>query len=286
MTDETKEPELQPEQAATEAVTPEPAAAEETGDVVIAIEGEEPELDPEDDAETDAELGVRGLHALKEAREAAKQARAEARELKARLAEKEAAQQVVDEDNIGPMPTYADFNYQDEAAAKAIIEWNEKKRKIDERKAAEQAKLAEREAAFDEKRKVYYETRHKVGVDDDAQARVVAALSDGQQSALMDASENPARVVAALAKTPKVLAELASITEIHKFSYRLAQIEGKITVTTKSPPPPETKLKGGVSSNATNYSSQLDAAEKRAEATGDRTEINRLKMAMRSAGVA
>jgi hypothetical protein len=114
---------------------------------------------------------------------------------------------------------------------------------------------------------------------------VVAKLTPQQQSALMDASLDPAKVVAALAKTPKVLDELSGIKEIHKFTYRLAQIEGKITMTTKAPPPPESKLRGGVAVPAGNLAAQLKAAEDRAEQTGDRTEVQRIKRQMREAGV-
>lgn len=269
------------EEIVTEAPEVETPVIEPEPEIVIAIEGEEPEADPE--AEIDAELGDKGRHALRAAREAAKQARAEARELKAKLAERE---QQRPDDDIGPMPTYADFGYQDEAAAKAIIEWNEKKRKIDERKAAEQAEQQSREEAYQTKLKTYHAERNKVGVDDDVQAKVVAVLSAQQQAALMDASIDPAKVVAALAKTPKVLEDLSKIKEIHKFTYRLAQIEGKITVTTKAPPPPETKMKGGSPGSATNFAGQLEAAEKRADVTGDRSEINRIKRQMREAGIA
>lgn len=246
--------------------------------VVIAIEGEDPE--PDEDAEVEAELGEKGRNAVRALRAAAKRARAEARELKAKLEAKEAPP-VVDE--LGPRPVIADYEFNDDKHAEALIAWNEKKRQRDAQVETEKATAKQREDAYRAKLAKYHDERAKIGVDDDLQAKVVAALSEQQQAALMDASVDPAKVVAALARTPKVLAELSDIKEIHKFTYRLAQIEGRITMTTKTPPPPETKLRAGVAVPAGNLAAQLEAAEKRAEQTGDRTEVIRLRKQMRGA---
>jgi hypothetical protein len=266
------EPEAQPE------LEPE-AQAEETPEIVIQIEGEEPEPDP--DAEIEAELGDKGRHALKAAREAAKQARAEARELKAKLAEQEAskAPQV---DEIGPRPVIADYGFDDDKHAAALIEWHEKKRQQDARKAEEQSAQKAREAAYDAKLKAYHADRQKVGVDDEVQAVVVAKLNAQQQAALMDASGDPAKVVAALAKTPKILEELSGIKEIHRFTYRLAQIEGKITMTTKAPPPPETKLRGTAAATSTFSAGDLEKLRAKAEETGDYSAYFRAKAAAKA----
>lgn len=264
-----------------EDIVPEPP--EETGELIITIEGEAPE--PDEDAEVEADLGEKGRNALKAAREAAKQARSEASELKAKLAERDAkASPPAPEDDIGPEPTWAEFGYDDEAAREATIKWNDKKRAIEAKKAEAKAIETAREAAYQDRLKRYYAERPKVGVDDDAQARVVAALNAGQQSALIDACNDPAKMVAALAKTPKILAELSTIKEIHKFTYRLAQIEGKITVTQKEPPAPESRLRGTTVPGTGNWAAMLAAAEKKAEASGDRTEVIRVRRQMRDAG--
>lgn len=259
-------------------------AAEEAGEVIIGIEGEDPE--PDEDSEVEAELGDRGKRALKAARDAAKESARKLREAEARAAALEAAVKPKEADELGPRPVIADYGFNDDLHAAALIEWHEKKRKADDRKAEEQNAVKAATEAYNAKLTRYHAERTKVGVDDEAQAVVVGALTPQQQSALMDASLDPAKVVAALSKTPKVLAELAGIKEIHKFTYRLAQIEGKITMTTKAPPPPETKLRGGVAAPAGNLSAQLAAAEKRADQTGDRTEVQRIKRQMRDAGVA
>lgn len=243
-------------------------AAEEPGEVVIAIEGEEPEADP--DAEVEAELGEAGKRALKAARDAAKEHAREAREAKARLAEIEAATKPKEPEIKEPTLEECGFNeatYRERLAAFIVAD--------DKRKAAEaEAKKAEKadSDAYEAKRARYFAERGKVGVDDDTEARVVSRLNGAQQTVLMDVCEDPAKVVAALAKTPKILEELAGITKVHKFAHRLAQIEGKITMTTKSPPPPETKLRGGGPTSDAVSTVPLDKLRDRAESSGDWTQ--------------
>jgi len=256
----------------------EDTVAAEDGEVVIAIEGEEPEPDP--DAEIEAELGEAGKRALKAAREAAKEAAREAREAKARLAEIEAANKPKEEEI--PRPTLEECGFNEDAFAEKMAAYVASQEKVKAKKAEEDARQKADADAYQAKLDRYNAERTKVGADDDAQARVVAVLDARQQSALMHTSENAAVVVAALAKTPKALAELSAIKDPLLFVRKLTQIEGRISMT-KAPPPPETKLRGGVAIPSGNLQAQLDAAEKAAEVTGDRNEVLRIKRLMRAA---
>ena len=260
-------------------VEAEDAAPVDDGEIVITIEGEEPEAD--DDAEVEAELGDKGRNALRAAREAAKLARQEARELKAKLASMEPPKAKPELKR----PTLEDCGFNEDTFADQMAAYVAAKKEADAEREAEESAFKARETTYQEKLTRYHAERAKVGVDDDAQSVVTGALNMQQQTALMDASGDPAKVVAALAKTPKILAELSGIKEIHKFTYRLAQIEGKIQMTAKAPPPPETKLRGSIASPGGSLAAQLDAAEKRAEQTGDRSEVVRIKRQMQAAGV-
>lgn len=254
------------QEAVAEADTPEVQADEAAPEVVIGIAGEEADADPDDVA--DEELGPAGRAALKAARESAREYAREAREVKARLAEIEAASRPA-EDVLGPEPQPEDSGWDNSKHNAAVIAWNDKRRAIEAKKAeADKARKASEEA-YQVKLEAYHANRGKVGVDDEAQARVVAALSPQQQTALMDAVADPAKMVAALARSPKALAELSAIKEIHKFAYKLAQVEGKITVTTKAPPPVESKLRGGGSVADAVSTVPLDKLRERAEASGD-----------------
>jgi hypothetical protein len=250
-------------------------------EIVIAIEGEEPEADP--DAEVEAELGEAGKRALKAAREAAKEAAKEAREAKARLAEIEAATKPKEPEL--KRPTLEDCGFNEDVYADQLAKFlaADDKRKAEEAKAKEAEKASA--DAYNAKLARYHEERVKMGVDDDAQARVVAKLTPAQQTALMKYAANPTKLIAGLVRAPKMLADLSAITDIGAFIYQLPTAEGKITVTTKTPPPPESKLRGGVAVPAGNLNAQLEAAEKRADQTGDRTEVIRIRRAIREAGI-
>jgi hypothetical protein len=253
----------------------------EAEEVVISIEGEEPEADP--DAVPDEELGEAGKRALKAAREAAKESARKAREAEERAAAIEAQYKPKEPEIKRPTLEDCGFNedvFAERMAAFVIAE--------DKRKAAaaeEQNRQKASTEAYQAKLAKYHEDRTKVGVDDDAQARVVAKLSPQQQAALMDASMDPAKVVAALAKTPKVLDELAGIKEIHRFAYKLAQVEGKITMTTKAPPPPESKLRGGLAAADTVARVPLEKLREKAQDSGDWSSYFSEKRRREAAGV-
>lgn len=255
-------------------------APEEPGEIVITIEGEEPPVD--EDAEIEAELGEKGVRALRAARQAAKEAARKNRELEAKLAEREKPPVEVELKR----PEFKDYDFDEARYAAAFEEYTEKKKQVDaKRKAAEDEARAAKEA-YDAKVARYFAEREKVGIDDDAQAVVVSALNEQQQAALMDACGDPVKVVAALSRNPKVLEQLASIKQIHRFAYELARVEGRIQMTTKTPPPPESKLRGSVSPETSTLSAQLAAAEAQFERTGDRGPVLAIKRKMAAAGAA
>lgn len=253
-----------------------PAPEEELTEVV-ALDGEDPEATDEavfDEAEADDTLGPQALAAVRKTREAYRASRdekktisREVRELRAKLAEIEAANKPVVEE--AKRPTLEDCGFNEDVFAEKMAAFvvDDTKRKADVE--ADKARQKTQADAYQAKLDNYHAVRGKVGVDDDAQARVVAVLSPQQQTALMDAALDPAKVVAALAKSPKALAELAEIKEIHKFAYKLANIEGKIQMTSKAPPPPESKLRGGGAVADAVSAVPLDKLRERAEASGD-----------------
>jgi hypothetical protein len=255
---------------------------DEPEELVITIQGEEPE--PDEDAEAEAELGDKGKRALQRAREAAKAAAAEAREVKAKLAEIEARTRPPEVELVRPTPEDCGFN--DDVYAERMMEYLQAKAKLDAKKAEADAEARADEARYKEKLDGYHATRAKFGIDDDVQDRVVSQLSPAQQSILRDTCGDPAKVVAALASSPKKLAALAGEKKPLRFAYELAKLEGSIQMTAKTPPPPESKLRGGTATPGGSLAAQLEAAEKRADMTGDRTEVQRIKRQMREAGVA
>lgn len=255
--------------------------ADDEPELTITIEGEEPEIDH--DAEIDAELGDRGKRAIQAARKAQKETAARNRALEAELAEMRTAYAPKAVELV--KPDLAELGYNQDLYDEKLLEYGEQLRAQRDKKAAQDAENKATLEAYDAKLAKYRTDRTALGVDDDLQSEVTSKLTQAQQSVIIDACADPAKVIAALAKNPKLLAEIAGLKEVHKFSYRLAQIEGKIIVTQKTPPPPETKLRGGSGSGSVvSFARQIEAAEKEAEITRDRTKVQQLKRQARDAG--
>jgi len=264
-----------------EIITPEIEAEEES--LEVTIEGEEPDTDP--DEEIEAELGDRGKRALQAARKAAKDAAAEARAAKAELAASRAAV-VVDEPELVE-PTIEDCGYNEPLFKQKLRDFYAAEAKVEAKK---QARIAEAQAETEDYQArigkyVSAKTAMKVDDFDAAESMVRSKLTQAQQSIIIRNSDNPASTILALGRSKKALDDLASVKDPDRFAYALAKVEGKITVTTKTPPPPESKLRGGTSASGGSFTAQLAAAEKEAERTGDRSKIAAIRRDMKAAGV-
>jgi len=248
-----------PQEAVIEADDPE-------DELAITIEGEEPAIDP--DAEIEAELGDRGKRALQAARKAAKDAAAELRAIKA---ERDAARLAPVDEPAPERPTIEGCGYNTEIYDAKLRDFFAAEAKADEKK---QARLAEVKAADED-----YQTRLggyvagkaslRAADMDTAESVVRSKLTVEQQNVLIRNSDNPAQVVLALGRSKKALDDLASVKDIDRFAYSLAKLEGKITVTQKAPPPPESKLRGGGPS--VNVAPKLEKLKEQAQRSGDYT---------------
>ena len=262
-----------------DADAPEAEALEvDEAELAITIEGEEPEADP--DAEIEAELGDRGKRALQAARKAAKDAAAELRAIKA---ERDAARIIPADEPAPERPTIEGCNYNTEIYDQKLRDYFTAETKAEAKK---QERLAEVKAADEDYQTrlggyVAGKTALRAADMDTAESVVRSKLTVEQQNVLIRNSDNPAQVVLALGRSKKALDDLASVKDIDRFAYSLAKLEGKITVTTKSPPPPESKLRGGVSTSPMN-ASNLDKLRQQAEKTGDYTAYLAAKRAIKA----
>jgi hypothetical protein len=259
-------------------------AAEEP-ELVVTIDGEEPDADP--DAAAEAELGEAGKRALARAREAAKENAAKARKAEAEL-ERIRQSQAPKVETV-KKPTMEECGFDEDTYAERMAAFVEAQAKVKaeeaKRKAEEEAATADYSARFEG----YTQAKAKMPPADfeAAEGAVTSALTLQQQSIIVATTQNPAHVVLALGRSPKALAALAEIKDPVKFTYALAQTEGKITVTTKPKPQAETVLRGGAAgAGGMSLSKQLELAEKEADRTGDRTQVQRIKREMKAAGAA
>ena len=101
----------------------------------------------------------------------------------------------------------------------------------------------------------------------------------------MAGADNTALIVYALGKNPEKLAELAKITDPVRFAFAAGKLEKDIKVQPRkgnTKPQPEQIVRSSASLSG-GGNSALDAARKKAETTGDYTEVNRIKQQLRKA---
>lgn len=139
---------------------------------------------------------------------------------------------------------------------------------------------AERENAkrrnADEQAKQVEQQRRALGVGDyEERVSIVRdRLTEPQMAILINATDNPAKLLYALGRSETKLDELAGIDNLAKFAARVGQMESAVKVTKKKAPPPETQVRGATASTAvTAEDKHLAALEREAARTGDRSKI-------------
>lgn len=241
-----------------------------------------PAEDEEDDDSDDNEAIKAIRNRQKEAEKRAKAAEKRVKELEAKEAEKQKAKKEVE---LGPKPTPEDFDYDDDEYDAAIVEWTLKKQKVDE-KAAQAKKLAEKaQADYSARLQKYYERKEAVGIDDEAELTVKDKLSEKYQGIIIDVADDPATLILALSQphNKKALEGLAGETNILRFTKRLALLEASLKGQKKQKPLPDTPLTGSTAQRGAAGDKHLDALEREADRTGDRTKVQAYKRQLKEA---
>lgn len=180
---------------------------------------------------------------------------------------------------LGKKPTIEDHDYDADAYEKALTDWFEQKRKVDEIEAKAKAEAENQQKAWQSKLENYGKAKAELKVKDfdDAEEVVQESLSVTQQGIVLQGSENPALVIYALGKNPAKAKELSSITDPVKFAFAVAKLETQLKVTNrKAAPPPERTVRGtGPVSGAVD--STLERLRAEAEKTGDFTKVMQYK---------
>jgi len=174
----------------------------------------------------------------------------------------------------GPKPTLADCDYDEEAYEAKLDKWKDDKRASEsaETDVAEQQRQANE--AWQNTLLSHYEKAKVLPVKPEAykaaEQNIVSTLSIEQQSAIVRYSRDSAKLILALDKQPGQLTELAKITDAGALVYKIAELDGKLKMTTKrkAPPPPESEtiVRGSASLTVT-----TDKEEARLQKEGDKT---------------
>ena len=261
--DEPDEAEEQDADAGEEAGAEEEEPEEVADEVSVTI-GDEAE--PEDEAKA-APTWVRDL------RKSNREKDRVIRQLQAQVAAREQPAQAV---TLGAKPTLEGCDYDADKFASDLEAWHGRKieveRQDNERKAKEKQVQDQWATRLDNSNKAKSEL--KVQDYEEAEAVVQDTLSVVQQGILVSGAKNSAVLMYALGKNPKKAKELAAISDPVQFAWAAAQLEKDLKVTPrKAAPLPERTVKGSVSAATSAVSSsQLEALQKKAQASGDYTE--------------
>ena len=235
------------EEAPPEAIEPE--------EVVISFEG-----DPAPE-ETEPETPL-----IKQLRQKIKEEAKRAREATARLAELDAAKEP---DALEEKPTIESCGFDDAAYEKKLEAWFSTKAERDAQAKAKADAEKASQAEWNNRISTYEEQKTALKKPDftDAEDAVKSSLTVQQQAIIVRNIENPAAFVYALGLSPAKIEELKVMRDLDKFTAAVVRLEGKLTMTPRKPPPPETRLPG--SSAGQTSSVKLESLKKEAQRTGD-----------------
>lgn len=185
--------------------------------------------------------------------------------------------------NADPEPTIlarprstADFDYDEDRFNEAMDAYEASRDAHAEWKGRQADRDAQRRAVQDEQARKIEQQKNALGVSDyDARSSVVKdALTEGQLAVLINGADNPAQVIYALGRSQSRLDMLAGEQNLARFAVMLGKMEKDIKVSKKSPPAPDSPVRGATGSlTATTADKKLAALEKEAERTGDRSKI-------------
>lgn len=178
---------------------------------------------------------------------------------------------------LGPKPTLADFDYDEEKYEAGLEAWKAKEAGIRAQQQAveEENRQVQQEWAADLQRFQEKKTALKMPDVEDCQSIVEEALNGVQQAVLVKAANDPALFMVALAKSPVKLAELAKMKDVIKLGAAIARMEGGIKVVTKRKAPNlDVPQRGsGRMPGADESSKTLAKLEKEADESGDRSKL-------------
>lgn len=242
--------------------TPEPETVE--------TEGDDPDVEadqPEDEGETVVSFGDEEPEEQPEAAPAwVKELRKQNRELKAKVKELEVVAQPKRDAQL-PKPTLEACDYDADKFETELLAWNAQKDK---------AAQSERDAkqAWEGRLNTYSEQKQALRVQDfdDAEDTVREFMSVTQQGIILQAADDPAKLVYALGRNPNKAKELAGETDPVRFAAKVAKMEMQLKVTTRKPAAaPERKPTGSGATPAA-LQPRLDKLKAEANQSGDWTK--------------
>ena len=269
------EEELDIEDAAIDEDEGEPeekAESEDSDEIIVAIDGEEPP--PQE--EQAAPEWVRELR--REHRELKKRNR----ELESRVSQSTETNPVV---TLGAKPSLEALDYDTEKYEQSLADWYERKRLVDDQQAKARRSEEEQQRAWNAKLEGYVEAKTKLKVRDYDDAEEVAQqlFNVVQQGVMIQGAENPALVIYALGKNPKKAKELAAIDDPVKFAFAVAKLESQLKISNRKAATKPEKTFSATAPARGAVDSTLERLREEASKTGNMDKVMAYKRAQKQA---
>lgn len=177
---------------------------------------------------------------------------------------------------VGPKPTLAGCDYDEERFEAERDAWDERRKAAEATESAADQQASKAREQWERELQSHSSKRAALRFADvdDVEAVATAALNEVQQAVIVKVAENSAQLLYALGKHPAKLAELSQITDPLKMAAAVARLEGGLKVMPrKRAPEPEEIASGTASISGRGTDKELERLEKEAEASGDRTKV-------------
>jgi len=178
-----------------------------------------------------------------------------------------------------PRPKAADYNFDEDKHAEALIQWALDEEKIKAKRDAITKEQEEVNGQYAKRLALYEEQKAALGVDDfeEAQAAVLSKMSQNQVSAIIDTALRPAMVMHILGTRPDRLEKFAAEKNIGRLIAAVREMEIKEVVVKTETKPARPEPERGVQRSGAPTKGTVDAhlakLEAEYEQTGDRTKI-------------
>lgn len=250
----------------------------------VSLDEDSEESPTSEDEESEAKPWVKQLRTKQ------KELARENRELKAKLQQVTPKAEPEQVKTLGAKPTLGDegIDYDEDAFTTAMDKWYSDKREIEAATDRQKAAQAEQVKAQEAKHETYKQQIAKLKAPDykDAEDEVTEKLTVEQQGILLAGADNPALMVLALGKSPKRLAELSQIKDLAKFAVAIGKVEKDLqernSVNKPKPKPSSDLPRSSSTLSQGKVDKKLEALEKAAEKSGDRSAIVAYKKSLNS----
>ena len=182
-------------------------------------------------------------------------------------------------------PTLEEADYDEEKFAANMERYFSAKSAHDAKQKEAQAEAERENQEWNSRLKHYATERATIKPEDfeESEFAVQKSLSQIQQWIIIKATGRPAKMMLALGKSPKKLAELAAITDPVRFAVEIGKLESKMGSTSPSGKAPIPQPERILSGNAprTGSDAKLEALRKEAERTGNYSKVLDYKRSLR-----